>query len=92
LHTQLGSAPAVPCTHDADWGALHEILQLLPESPVALHELVAPPALFVSGEFAGWHAESGTSSARSQFLNRIIRAFRNPLAGLVQYGCLRPLR
>ena len=74
LHTQVGSAPPVPRVHDAACGDVHEILQLLPASFVALHALVPPLALFVSGASLRPHPTRASARVRTTQLDRSIQA------------------
>ena len=72
LQTQLGSACPVPRVQDAACGDAQEILQLLPASFAALHELVPPLALLVSGALLRPHPERATARHRATQLDRSI--------------------
>ena len=74
LQTQLGSACPVPRVQDAACGDVHEILQLLPASFVALHALVPPLALFVSGASLRPHPTRASARVRTTQLDRSIQA------------------
>jgi hypothetical protein len=72
VHAQIGSLLPEPLVHLADWPPWHVILQSLPTSFLALHELLplaAVPA-FVSldcGVLLGPHADRKTTSIATEY-------------------------